>query len=335
MEKDLGIAIIGSGGISKSHAMAYQNFAGAFLLAFCDIDAEKAKNRAKEFGCQLWYADYQKLLQNPDVDVVSVCVPTRFHAEVTVAAAEAGKHVLCEKAMAWTLADCDRMIDAAKRNNIKLSVVFQNRFNRNARRLKKLIDDGKMGKIIMGEFYSWSVHVTDVFRWLMGTPERISSEWCGENRLYRGTLTSVVRFQNEAIGIMNFANLFNPPFTSRERSLKIIGEKMNAFFVLFRDYWELEASDQSYLEEVRAEIESEFTQPEYSSRDPELHNVGVYNFLSAIVEDRDPFITGEEGRKAVEMYVGAYKSVFEKKPVSFPIEKSDEVYGKALQPVAD
>ncbi len=335
MGKDLGVGIIGSSNISKSHAMAYQNFKGASLLAFCDIDEEKAKSRANEHGCKFWYKDYQKLLQNPDIDVVSVCVPTRFHAEITIAAAEAGKHVLCEKAMAWTLADCDRMIDAAKRNNVKLSVVCQNRFNRNARRIKKLIDDGKMGNIILGEFYTWSVHVTDVFRWLMGTPERISSEWCGENNLYRGALTSVVRFKNEAIGVMNFSRIFNPHFTARERSLKIIGEKMNAFFVLFRDYWELEARDQSHAEKIRAEMESEFTQPEYGSEDPRLHTVGTTDFLSSIVENRDPYITGEEGRKTVEMYVGAYKSASEKKPVSFPIEKSDEVYDKALYPVAD
>jgi predicted dehydrogenase len=143
-------AIIGCGGIGMSkHIPSLAKIPEVQLVAFCDIVTERAQEAAEKFGAEgaRVYKDYQELLQDKSIDVVHVCTPNKSHADISVAALEAGKHVMCEKPMAKTAADALRMVEAAGRTGKKLTIGYQNRFREDSRYLKKLCEEGELGEV--------------------------------------------------------------------------------------------------------------------------------------------------------------------------------------------
>ena len=150
MEK-LRIGIVGCGGIANGkHMPSLKKLADKVeMVAFCDIVPEKAEQAVKDYGTPdaKAYVDYHELLEDKSIDVVHVCTPNRSHAEITVAALEAGKHVMCEKPMAKTAADARLMLDAAKRTGKKLTIGYQNRCYPRCLLLKRACDEGDLGDI--------------------------------------------------------------------------------------------------------------------------------------------------------------------------------------------
>ena len=151
----LKIGIIGCGGIANGkHMPALKNEGDlAEMVAFCDLIPERAQKAAADFGVSgaKVYTDYRELLADASIDVVHVCTPNRSHCEITVAALEAGKHVMCEKPMAKTAADAERMLEAARRTGKKLTIGYQNRFRPDSLLLKSIIDRGDLGEIYLGK----------------------------------------------------------------------------------------------------------------------------------------------------------------------------------------
>src|SRR5579883_1266604 len=120
----LKVGLIGAGTIANSaHLPAIAQLHDELeLVAVADVRGEAAEKAAREYGAEDWYTDYRQLLARPDIDMVDICTPEFLHGEQVVAAAEAGKHILCEKPMANSLADADAMIEAARRNKVKFMV---------------------------------------------------------------------------------------------------------------------------------------------------------------------------------------------------------------------
>ncbi len=150
MAETLKAGIIGCGGIANGkHMPSLAKQKGVKMVAFCDILPERAKKAAKDFGGKdaEVYEDYRKLLKDKDIDVVHVCTPNSSHSEITVAALDAGKHVMCEKPMAKTSAEAKDMISAAKRSGKKLSIGYQNRCRPDSQYLKAVCDRGDLGEI--------------------------------------------------------------------------------------------------------------------------------------------------------------------------------------------
>lgn len=150
MSKTFKIGIIGCGGIAHGkHMPALKNQPNAEMVAFCDIVEERAREAADKFGVPgaRVYTDYRELLKEESIEVVHVCTPNDSHADISIAAMEAGKHVMCEKPMAKTAADARRMRDAAKRTGRKLSIGYQNRFRADSQYLKKICSEGELGEI--------------------------------------------------------------------------------------------------------------------------------------------------------------------------------------------
>ena len=150
MSKTFKIGIIGCGGIAHGkHMPALKNQPNAEMVAFCDIVEERAREAADKFGVPgaRVYTDYRELLKEESIEVVHVCTPNDSHADISIAALEAGKHVMCEKPMAKTAADARRMRDAAKRTGRKLSIGYQNRFRSDSQYLKKICSEGELGEI--------------------------------------------------------------------------------------------------------------------------------------------------------------------------------------------
>lgn len=148
--KNLKIGIIGCGGIANGkHMPSLSKLPYVQMAAFCDIIRDKAEKAAKEYGTKdaKVYTDYRELLKDKTIDVIHVCTPNRSHAEITIAALEAGKHVMCEKPMAKDAESAKKMLEAAKRTGKKLTIGYQNRFRPDSQYLYKVVRRGDLGEI--------------------------------------------------------------------------------------------------------------------------------------------------------------------------------------------
>jgi predicted dehydrogenase len=146
----LKVGIIGCGGIARGkHLPALAQIKEVELVAFCDIEIEKAQEVAEVHGTKeaKVFADYKEMLAEMDLDVVHVCTPNISHAEISIAAMEAGAHVMCEKPMAKTTAEAEEMIAASKRTGKKLTIGYQNRFRTDSSYLHEVCADGELGEI--------------------------------------------------------------------------------------------------------------------------------------------------------------------------------------------
>lgn len=251
-KKALCFAIVGCGRIAQRHAQHIENLGK--LSAVCDTVPEKAQVLGQKHKAAFYSSIDQMLEKETDIDVVSVCSPNGFHAQHTIKALEAGKHVLCEKPMAISVYDCGRMIDASLNANKRLFVVKQNRFNPPVQAVKKAIDEGKMGKILSvqlscfwnrnenyyqtsdwkgkkaldgGTLFTQFSHFVDLLYWLVGDVREVHA--AGANFLHQNLIefedTGVVtlEFFNGALGTINYTvNSFGK---NMEGSLTIFGEK--------------------------------------------------------------------------------------------------------------
>lgn len=251
MTGKLRFAIVGCGRIAHRHAECITKM--GILSAVCDIEAERAAKFAELYHATA-YADLDELLrQKPLLDVICICTPNGLHAGQSIAALEAGLHVLCEKPMALTVEDCTRMISAAKQANKKLLIVKQNRFNPPVLAVKKAIDENRLGKIFNvqlscfwnrnREYYqgSWKgtkvldggplftqfSHFIDALYWMAGEFEYVLGY--GANFGHKGIIdfedtgSVIVKFLSGAIGTINYTvNSFEK---NLEGSMTIFGEQ--------------------------------------------------------------------------------------------------------------
>ncbi|MDR7073290.1 Gfo/Idh/MocA family protein [Fictibacillus barbaricus] len=150
MNKKLRVGIIGCGGIANGkHMPSLKKLDTVEMVAFCDLVEERAIKAKEEFGGEesIVYQDYQELLNDSSIDVVHVCTPNDSHAEITVAALESGKHVMCEKPMAKTSEEAEKMLEAAKRTGKKLTIGYQNRYRPDSQYLQKYCEEGGLGEV--------------------------------------------------------------------------------------------------------------------------------------------------------------------------------------------
>lgn len=157
-ERDVKVAIIGCGGIANGkHMPSLHKLTHVKMVAFCDIIEERAVKAAEKYGTAdaKVYTDYKDLLkENPDIEVVHVCTPNRSHSEITIAALEAGKHVMCEKPMAKTSAEAQQMLETAKKTGKKLSIGYQGRHRADSLYLKQVCDEGGLGEIYFAKAHA-------------------------------------------------------------------------------------------------------------------------------------------------------------------------------------
>jgi myo-inositol 2-dehydrogenase/D-chiro-inositol 1-dehydrogenase/scyllo-inositol 2-dehydrogenase (NAD+) len=149
MKETIGLCLIGAGRAGMIHA---RNFAsrvpGAKMTAISDVLEESAGKAAAELNIPVWYTDYRETLKNSAVDAVIVVTPTKFHRDIVIEAAEAKKHILCEKPMAMNKEECLDMIEAAKKNGVNLQIGFMRRFDANFRRAKEIAGSGAIGEVV-------------------------------------------------------------------------------------------------------------------------------------------------------------------------------------------
>src|SRR5690606_12125506 len=126
------------------------------MVAFCDIEENRAREAAAKYGAEgsAVYTDYRELLKDSSIDIVHVCTPNDSHAEISIAALESGKHVMCEKPMAKTAADARRMVEAAKRTGKKLTIGYNNRYRPDSMYLQQICSEGELGEIYFAKAHA-------------------------------------------------------------------------------------------------------------------------------------------------------------------------------------
>lgn len=156
--------LVGCGDISRKRvAPALRDDPGCELVAVSRARAELAQEFANEFGARKWYADWEALVRDSEIDAVYIATPVYLHARQTIAAAEAGKHVLCEKPMALHRTECDEMLAACRANNVKLGVAYYRHFYPVVERIKQYIEAGKIGTPVVAQM--------NVFGWFDPAPD--------------------------------------------------------------------------------------------------------------------------------------------------------------------
>lgn len=201
MDREIGFGVIGAGGIARNaHLPSLKRIPEARIIAVCRRTEEKVRSVAEQFGARDWYTDYNELLEQDNVEVVIISTPPKFHAEIGIAAAEAGKHILCEKPLARTLDEADRMIQAARAGGVKLGVAEMKRFNPGFRKAKSILEEGVIGRPFMTRYHnsyyephvrkSWWVdpemsgggemmneltHQVNTLRWMLGEVTEVSA----------------------------------------------------------------------------------------------------------------------------------------------------------------
>lgn len=153
----LKVGIIGCGGIANGkHLPALSKVLEVELVAFCDIEVERAVKAKEQYGTTdaSVYADYKEMITDTKIDIIHVCTPNSSHAEITIASLEANKHVMCEKPMAKTSVEAKAMIDAAKKSGKKLTIGYQNRFRTDSTYLHEVCQEGELGEIYMGKAHA-------------------------------------------------------------------------------------------------------------------------------------------------------------------------------------
>jgi len=343
MDKPLGFAVIGCGRISPNHGKAIADLPGAKLVAAADIVMERAEAFTQRFGGEP-YRSYQEMIQRPDIDAVCICTPSGMHAEMGIAAARAGKHVLVEKPMALSLRDADALIDACRANNVLLGVVHQNRFNPAIVRLRTALAAGRFGQLNMGSavirwhrdqnYYAqapwrgtWaqdggclmnqSIHNIDLLQWMMGPVESLYAYTGTRMRQIEAedNAAAVLRFRNGAMGLIESSVTVYPK--NLEETLNIFGATGTAVIggvaVNRVEAWRF-ADGTDTEEQVLAEQQAD-PDSVYGSG----HRPLIADFIEAVQTGREPAVPGLEGRKALEIILAIYRSSRTGESVTFPM----------------
>ena len=249
--KTINFGIIGFGKIGPRHKQKIDENDNCNLIAICDI------NKNKLIGIDgnniHLYTDYKMMLENRDIEVVSICTPNYLHSQMTIDALNAGKHVLCEKPMALSIQDCKKMIEAKLKNNRKLFIVKQNRYNPPVKAVKNLLENKRLGKLFLlvlncywnrnkdyfasspwkgskekdgGALFTQFSHFIDLMYWLAGDVTSVYALVHNFNHPeieIEDTGVVLVKFKNGAIGTINFTNCAYGK--NMEGSITLFGEK--------------------------------------------------------------------------------------------------------------
>ncbi|UBH07169.1 oxidoreductase [Leucobacter sp. Psy1] len=338
----LRVGIVGCGKIAINHAKALNAIPEVALAAVCDVDQTRAEAFAEAFGASRAYSDLEEMLAS-GLDAVMICTPHPIHEQGVLAAARHGLHVLCEKPIAVSIEEADRMVAATEAAGVKFGVVFQRRFWPAAQRVRDALAAGKLGTPAVGsltvrlgrdaEYYSepwrgrWDtegggvlinqgVHYVDMLLWLMGEPTRVY----GTTRTVKhgayieveDTAVAVIEFSSGAVATLQAGTTFAPGLgtsvfisDARGRAVTVTEHPEGAPGI--NDIWTIpgETDYQSYL---ATDIEADPPLASIHEGLAPFHAEQIEEFVQAVAQDRDPLVTGADALRALEVILAVYES---------------------------
>ncbi|WP_016839520.1 Gfo/Idh/MocA family protein [Ureibacillus thermosphaericus] len=343
-------AIIGCGRISPNHiAAAIKN--NLEIVAVCDLVESKMDKIISNFDLPTTvkkYTDYKEMLKKEEPTLVAICTESGKHGKIALDCIEEGCNLIIEKPIALSLEEADEIIKKAKEKKVKVSACHQNRFNKSIQKLREAIEEGRFGKLLHGtahirwnrgeDYYkqaSWRgtweqdggalmnqcIHNIDLLRWMMGNEivevvgmtDNLNHDYIEAEDLG----LALVKFANGSYGVIEGTTNVYPK--NLEETLYIFGEKgtvkVGGKSVNIIEEW-MFADQKDNPEEIKAK---------YHENPPSVYGFGhtpLYaDVIDAILNDREPYVTAEDGRRALELVLAIYKSASEGRSVKLPIEK--------------
>jgi predicted dehydrogenase len=355
------ISIAGCSKVAHLHAKAVRCIPNARLAGVWNRTATKAEEFASLYNTQA-FPDVSAMVVANRSDLVIVCTAHPFHIQPAIEAALAGANVLIEKPLASDLHDCDQIIEACIANKVKLGVISQRRWYEPVKRVKEAIDQGKIGKPLLGvvmmlgwrdkAYYdsdawrgSWltegggvlvnqAPHQLDILLWYMGEIDEVYGIWKNLNHPYievEDTAIAIVKFKSGAIGNILLSNSQKPGLYGK---VHIHGENGSsvgvqtdggAMFIAGRtgvaeppvnDLWTIPGEEGLLKEWINEDTIT------FNNCDPTVKYIQyqIEDYLHSIANDVDPSVTGQDGRKTVELFTAIYRSSRDNIPVKFPLK---------------
>ena len=304
-------------------------------MAVADSNEQRAQLAGSQFDAAYSYPDYMSLLENKEVDAVDICTPTKYHADIAVAAAKAGKHVLCEKPITLSLEDADRIIRACSQNNVKLMVAHSRRFIPRYSIVRGTIKSGCIGKPVwatqisrrtivepgswyfdpkmtLGPIAEVGIHEADLLRWML-TDDVIEARGIARfsdtaSRVY-DQIFAALKFKKGAVASFEVGYVLPRTFP-QYTTLEVLGSKGS-----------VSASD-NHMNVVTQGAESGITYPLAYS---DLLSVNsayegeIVAFVDSVINGTEPPVTGADARAALEVILAVLQSIRSKKPVALPL----------------
>lgn len=362
MSEKVRFGVIGIGAIARlSHVPAIQKIPETQLVAICRRTRKEADRLAKTWKVEEVYYNYEDLVRSPNVDAVIIATPPAYHMEETIAAAEEGKHVFCEKPMAINLKEAREMVKACNENKVKLQIGFNQRFWNQIKIAKKLIDGGLIGKIkgfhtTYGEKWDlypsdtdyldhlelagggclmdMGIHRIDLARLLVGEIEEVCAEIkhsASPAKLDDNTWI-LCNFSNGATGCIA-TDKFSPTAPNEtalfgtEGTIYLSSETFNPFQSVPLAVFTEKSRDQI------PDIVLKYFYPTFFTQSPERRWISIVPpkddpylaqlkaFCESILHGKEPLVTGEDGIKSLEVALAAYKSAKEKRWIKLPLKE--------------
>jgi predicted dehydrogenase len=323
----MNVGVIGCGMIAKkAHLPAYRSLENVDIIGVSDPEKQRARFCAKKFGARKWFTDYHELLKE-DLDLVSVCTPNFTHAQIAEEAAEACVNVLVEKPMATNLQDADEMIDACRRSGVQLCVLHNYRFVPCLLEAKKRIGDGRIGRIVSMHatkydlipmtwshsswfYYKWGLledigyHMIDVINFLCNSEledVKVIARDYTNNMGCLNHILSMILFRSKTSAFLDLSWVSG----CVESSLKVQGTAGMLNIDVRNDHIQEIHGYLTPLEDLKSHIKKSFKTMKtaidktYFKGALLYHKQIIEEFISSIIDGREPPIPGEEGRKAV------------------------------------
>jgi myo-inositol 2-dehydrogenase/D-chiro-inositol 1-dehydrogenase len=344
----VGVALLGSGFIAEIHADCYRRYVGdAKVECLVGRNEQKVKALAERFGIPRWFTDYRKALELREVQIADICVPNPLHAQVTVDAAQAGKHVICEKPLCLNLQEADQMIEACARAKVQLMYAEELCFAPKYVRAKQLVEEGALGKVHLvkqSEKHSgphadwfWDVtqsgggvmldmgcHAFEFFRWILDKP-RAKSVMCQMGTYVHGAKTkgddnsiAIVEFEGGAVGM---AEESWTKLGGMDDRAEIHGSAGVTYADLLHGNALETYSEHGYGYAVEKAPDTKgWTFTVYE----EAWNYGfpqeLAHFIACVKDGTQPRETGEDGRAVLEIIMAAYESAATGRRIDLPLK---------------
>ena len=348
-----GFGIVGLGAIGPLHVQAIAATAGAKLVAVMDSDPVRLAEASDKYGVQA-YTDLAEFLQQPGLEVVTVCVPSGLHAQIGVQAAQAGKHIVMEKPIEISLEAADRLIMACRQAGVKLAVISQHRFSPGIRQVREALEAGRFGPLVLGDavvkwyrtqqYYDsgdWrgtfaldgggalmnqAIHYVDQLQWMFGPVASIKAAVAtkAHNIEVEDVALALLTFANGALGTIQASTAIYPGLPER---LEISGLNGTAIVESGKiKLWEFkdEKGETDFYGRKAGAEESPPGEKVGGAADPTAvgyanHAAQLADFVAALRENREPLVNGEEARKSLEIILAVYRSAREGREIKLPL----------------
>jgi UDP-N-acetylglucosamine 3-dehydrogenase len=304
--KKLGVAVIGTGQWGKNHARVYKELSSTELVAVCDVNVERAKAMAAQYGVKA-YSDSTQMLKDKQIEAVNVCTWSTILAKEAKKALNAGKHVLVEKPMATTPQQAQKLVQTAQENGLHLTVGFLMRFIPGLQLIRQSVEDKKIGDLVC-------VTAKRVSQW----PERI-----GDVGVIKDTAIhdiDVMRFISKQDPVSVYAKMGSMRIKKFEDYAQIMLTYRNGESAFIESNWltpyktrMLTATGSEGImrldyitQDLWIEQKTETVQPRLPFQEP--LKAELQNFVDCIVDNKKPIVTGEDGVKALEIATAAIQS---------------------------